>query len=210
MSRKITETGRYRLFFLELYHDTTSYDYKEVLRILKSMGKYAYIVHDKDIYSKEDYDKYISKYNKEPSFHVGDHKKVHTHFILKRENAMTGSAFVKKTGIPLNFCEEIQNERSCCRYLLHTDDEDKFQYNKNEVKCSKNYEREFFKCFTELENEETQLTNIYLYIDKQAELKVNRHNALFNLIIYVNSNCYDTIYKRYRYEIKDYLQSVID
>lgn len=190
MGKKITEDGRYRLFFLELYHDTESYDYDSVKRILKSMGKYAYITHDKDL--SED----------------GTLKKIHDHWIIKLDNAMTGRAFQKKTGVPLQFCQEIQNERSCCRYLIHTDDEDKYQYKKEDVHCSSNYQRQFLKCFTELETEEQQLSNIYNFISKISLNEKNKHNALFYLIEYVNSNCYDTIYKRYRFEIKDYLNSL--
>lgn len=190
MGRKITENGRYRLFFLVLYHDSESYDYKETCRYLKSLGNYAYITHDKDL----DDD--------------GNLKKIHDHWIIKLDNAMSGSAFHKKTGIPLNLCQEIQNERSCCRYLIHFDDPERYQYDINEVHCSTHYSRFFNKCFNDVESEEQQISNIYNFLSDISTKASNSHEALYLLVQYVNSQCYDTVYKRYRTEFKDYLSSL--
>lgn len=182
MSRKIQEDKRYRLFFIELYHDTEDYNYKEIKRILKSFKNYAYITHDKEECKK------------------------HDHWVIKLDNAMTGRAFTKKTGIPLKFCQEIINERSCCRYLIHKDDEDKYQYDINKVKTSINYQRFFKKCFEDIETEEQQLQNIFNMCDSLKDLNYNIRTMA--LVKYVNSNCYDTLYKRYRYEIQNYLKMI--
>ena len=179
---------RYRLFFIELYKETKSYDYKEVLRNLKGYKKWAYITHDKD--RKEN----------------GELKKEHTHFVLHLDNASTKEALSKKTGIPINFIENVRNERSVVRYLIHIDDDDKYQYSKNEIKCSRNYERYVSKCFDDLETEEQILSNIFAFLDSAMVDNKNYSSILFLLIQYVNSNCYDTIYKRYRYEFQEYLK----
>lgn len=182
---------RTRLFILVLYPDSTSYDFEEVMRNIKSYKKWAYALHDKDI--------------KEESQEL---KKIHYHIIIKTDNATTISALSKKLGINDNYIEKVRNERSMIRYLIHLDDTDKFHYEKDIIKSSKLYSRFVQKCFDDLEDEPTQLSNIYSFITDLKDKEKSIHNATFLLIQYVNMNCYDTIYKRYRYEIQDYLKSI--
>ena len=110
---------RSRLFTLVLYPDSTSYDFEEVMRNIKSYKKWAYAMHDKDI--------------KEDSQEI---KKIHYHIVIKTDNATTISALSKKLGITDNYIEKVRNERSMIRYLIHLDDSDKYHYNKDIIKSN--------------------------------------------------------------------------
>lgn len=176
---------RYRLFSLVLYKETDTYDIKEVLTNIKSYKYYAYALHDKDL--KEDLTL----------------KKEHYHIVLKLDNATTISALSKKIGVPENYIQHIRNERAFVRYLIHFDDEEKYQYNLEDIKTSRSYQRFVSKCFEDKETEEEIINNINNFI---YNLKgTPRQTALFNLIAYVNLNCYDTIFKRYRQEFTNIL-----
>lgn len=180
---------RFRLFQIILYDDSDSYDIHEVFRNLKSYKKWAYIKHDKDLNSDD-----VSK-------------KLHIHFLLHLENAMTIKALSNKIGVPINYIQNVRNERSCVRYLIHKDDEDKFQYNLSEIKCSGSYERYVNKCFDDLETDEEIIQKIFSFVDSLLVDSRDYSNILFLLIQFINKNCYDTIYKRYRYEINDFIKS---
>lgn len=180
---------RYRLFTFVLYEDSDSYNFDDVLRIVKGYKYYAYIKHDKD------------KLNDE-------FKKPHYHCIVKLDNACTKLALSKKLGLPTNYIMNVRNERSMIRYLIHMDDKDKYQYNYNEICKSPLYDRYVSKCFDSLESESEQLANIYDFITNIHSKTDDKHQALYLLIQYVNSQCYDIIYKRYRYELKDYMSSL--
>lgn len=182
---------RKRLFTLVLYPDSTSYDFEEVMRYIKSYKKWAYAIHDQDKKDNSD-----------------ELKKLHYHVVIKTENNTTISALSKKLGIADNYIKAVRNERSMIRYLIHLDDLEKYQYKKNIIKCSSLYDRFVSKCFDDLEDEPTQLANIYNYVSDLSKKEKSIHNATFLLIQYVNMNCYDTIYKRYRFEIQDYLKSL--
>ena len=67
--------------------------------------------------------------------------------------------------------------------------------------------RKFFESFDDLKTEEDVIEDIYLYIDSLDSLTYR--DAVKSLIVFVNSQAYDTIYKRYRYEFQDYLKDAI-
>lgn len=181
---------RHRVFSLVLYKDTDSYNFEEVIRNIKTYKNYAYIKHDKDL--KED----------------NTYKKEHYHCILKLDNACTISALSKKIDVPDNYIQNVRNERTMVRYLIHLDDPLKAQYNKNDIVASPVYSRYVNKCFEHIESEEEQLSNIYTFVSDLSTKASNKHDALYLLVQYVNSNCYDSVYKRYRFEIRDYLNSL--
>lgn len=173
---------KYRHWLILLYEDTTSYDFKEVLRIIKSQKKWAYIKH-------------IPESNE---------KKEHFHVILSFENATKKETLSKKLGVPPNYIDEIKSFRTICRYLIHKDDEDKYQYSLDQVKVSKLFEREYNLQFDDILSEDEIIDKIYIFIDNISKLPYSE--ALKGLIQYVNINCFDRIYRRYRYEILDYLK----
>lgn len=174
---------KFRHWIILLYQDSTSYNFEEVFRICKSQKKWAFIKHLPE----------------------ANEKKEHFHVILSFENATKKETLSKKLGIQQNYIDEIKSFRTICRYLTHIDDEDKFQYSLDQVKVSKLFEKEYKKQFDDIETEEEIINKIYSFISKIGQLPYNE--AVISLITYVNINCYDRIYKRYRYEFNEYLKS---
>ena len=174
---------QFRNWLILLYDDTISYDFKEVLRIIKGQKNYAYIKHLPE----------------------ETEKKPHYHVILSFDNARTKSGLSNLLGVPENYFSEIKNFRSMCRYLVHKDDDDKIQYDLNQVIVSDSFKRKYYKQFDDLECEEDIINNIYDYLSSLSVLPF--HEALKELVRFVNMNCYDTLYKRYRPEFTDYLKS---
>lgn len=174
---------KFRHWIILLYQDSKSYNFDDVLRICKSQKKWAFIKH----------------------FPESNEKKEHFHVILSFENATKKETLAKKLGIQENYIDEIKSFRTICRYLIHIDDEDKFQYSLDQVKISKLFEKEYKKQFDDIETEEEIINKIYCFISKLVELPYNE--AIISLIQYVNINCYDRIYKRYRFEFNEYLKS---
>lgn len=176
----------YRHWIILLYEDSKSYDFNEVLSIIKSQKNYAFIKHLPE----------------------SDEKKAHYHVILSFENATKKSTLSKKLGVPENYINEIKAFRRMCRYLVHKDDEDKKQYELSEVNISTCFKRTYLKCFDDIEDENQIISNIYDYIKEIAVL--GYFEALRELIVYVNDKVYDKIYKRYRNEFLDYLKYLCD
>ena len=78
-------------------------------------------------------------------------------------------------------------------------------YDLDDVKVSGIFQRKFLKQFEDVKTEEEILSDIYNYIDELPE-DIGIHMSTRILIQFVNSNCYDTIYKRYRPELTEYLR----
>lgn len=174
---------KYRCFTLVVYDESIHYKLDDILFALKGFKYWAYIRHEPE----------------------DDEKQPHYHILIKLENATTVESISKKTGVPTHKIQYVRNVRAMSRYLIHFDDPEKIQYQISDIKISKLFERKFLKNFEDLKTEEEMINDIYFFID-------NSHfdtyqEKLRYLIQFVNINCYDTIYKRYRYEFLDYLKS---
>lgn len=174
---------RFRHFMILLYEDSEVYNYYDVLFDLKgSFKNYAYIEHQPE--------------NKE--------KKSHIHFILSLDNARSINSISKRLGIPSNYFQSIKSLRASCRYLIHIDFDDKKQYDLSDVIVSPSFSRKFYSAFDDLKTEQDVIDDIYLYIDSLTNYTFK--DALKYLILFINSQSYDIIYKRYRNEFIDYLK----
>lgn len=101
---------KYYTYAMVLYKETESYDYNEVIKYIENnYENYAYIVHDRD------------------------DKKIHTHVLVHFKNKRYATAISKELGVPINYIEKA-NLIPYLRYLIHFDDEDKFQYNVDDVR----------------------------------------------------------------------------
>lgn len=178
----------YRNFLILLYPDSTSYNFNEVLINIKSLKYYAYIKH-------------IGEVNSEDSHEF----KTHFHVFIKFDSGTTCERVAKRLGIPLNFVQYVKNVRGACRYLTHIDLEEKTPYKLEDVKVSRLFQRKFLLNFQDIKTEEQIIQDIYYWIDNFHYNSY--HDKLKYLIIFVNMNCYDTIFKRYRFEFIDYLKT---
>jgi len=106
---KLMEKFRSRKFCLLLYplEDET---HAKALEYIKLNYDYAYIVHDKDK-------------NEE-----GELKKSHTHVIIALPNAKWNTALSEDLGIPTNYIEKCRSYDNALEYLIHYNDDTKFQY----------------------------------------------------------------------------------
>lgn len=175
----------YRHFIAILYPDSEIYNYNDIIFNLNQFKYYAYITHQPE---------------KEES-------KEHVHLFISLDSATTVKNISKRLGIPENYIQYVKSVRSSVRYLTHIDYPEKKQYCIEQCNVSGAFWRKFRKQFEDIKSESDIIEDIYKWIDNfQFE---DYHEKLRNLIIYVNLNCYDTIFKRYRPEFIDYLKSTM-
>ena len=107
------EKYRCKSFNLVLYPEDETH--VKALEKIKSSYDYAYILHDRDTNEK------------------GEIKKEHWHIVLTFKNAKWNSALADELGITPNYIEESRSLKRSLLYLIHYYDEDKFQYNLDDV-----------------------------------------------------------------------------
>lgn len=163
---------RYRHFMILLYPEWQNF--KEILQDLKgSFKNYAYIKH---IPEEEE-------------------KKEHIHFILSLDNPRTIDSLSKRIEVPSNLIQRIKSLRGACRYLIHKDNEDKYQYDLDQVIVSNSFKGSYFKSFDDLMSDEEILDNIYSFILDNKNL--DSVELEVQLTKFVCSNGWDKIFKRY-------------
>jgi len=105
---------RSRKFCLLLYPEDEMH--MTAIGIIKLSYDYAMICHN------QDYDD------------NGELKKEHYHIVLSLPNAVWNTALAKDLGIEVNYIQHCRNENLALGYLIHFNDEDKYQYDVDEVK----------------------------------------------------------------------------
>lgn len=179
---QIIDIKRYRNFMILFYDESKHYNFNDIIFNIHSLKYYAYIKHQPET----------------------DEKISHYHAFIHLDSATTEEALSKRIGIPLDKVQYVKNVRGGCRYLTHIDYPDKIQYSLDDVIVSALFKRKFFKNFEDVKTEEEIIQDIYNFIDN---FHCNSYvEKLKQLIIFININCYDTVYKRYRPEFLDYLK----
>jgi len=118
------EKYRSRTHMLLLYPDNE--DHKKAFdKIIKSYD-HAGILHHKDYWTFDDE-------KKNPDHKSGTLKKAHYHIILRFNQAVWSSAICKELGIQENYIENIKKFDNALQYLIHYNDNDKAQYDINDV-----------------------------------------------------------------------------
>lgn len=177
-----------RHWTLVLYDKSDYYSFNELITKIKSFyTDYCYIMHSPE----------------------STEKQAHYHVNLHLKDARTREQIMRKLSLPdqvRNRVEPILSVRQMDRYLTHVDYPDKIQYSVDDVIVSPHYRNKFFKQFDDQQSEEDIITDIYNFLDKLPHNTFGEDLRL--LVIYVNSNCYDTIYKRFRVEFTEYLKLI--
>ena len=173
---------QYRNFMVLFYDESKHYKFDDLIFNLHGFKYYAYIKHEPE----------------------DEEKMSHYHAVIHLDSATTERAVANRLGIPKEKVKHVKSFRSACRYLTHIDYPDKIQYNVDDVVVSGIFQRKFLKQYDEVKTEEEIINDIYNWID-ESEIK-DYYIKMKYLILYVNSNCYDTIFKRYRKEFTDYLK----
>lgn len=118
------EKYRSRCHMVLLYPDNN--DHINALENIKKSYDYAFIIHNRDVWTIED--------EKQNSQHVlGENKKEHIHVIIRAHNAIWNTALCKELGIDIRFVEQVKNIDRALQYLIHYNEPDKVQYSYNEV-----------------------------------------------------------------------------
>lgn len=182
-SSEEVEEKRYRNFMILLYPEWDNY--RDILEDIKgSFKNYAYIKH---IAEEEE-------------------KKEHVHLILALDNPRSELSLAKRLEIEKRFVKRIKSLRGSCRYLIHKDNEDKLQYNLDQVIVSNSFKSTYFKSFDDLLSDEEILENIYGFIQDHKEYSyIELEIALTK---YVCTNAFERVYKRYYTTIVKYINYV--
>lgn len=115
---KIDKSGNYRSqnHTLLIYPDDpkVSFYFDQI-----SCYDHVYILHDRDKDEK------------------GQVKKAHYHVVIHTRNQTWRNGLSEKIGIPANYIQQVRNFDSVLEYLVHANEENKFQYSLDDLKgCS--------------------------------------------------------------------------
>lgn len=110
----------------------------------KSIKKYSYALHDKDIKTKET--------ESHPSINIGNLINRHWHICIKTESAVEIATIATWFGVPENFVEVKHDANayiSCVEYLTHESEKEqlagKHRYDDSEIKSNHNWRAELTK-----------------------------------------------------------------
>ena len=180
-SSEEVEEKRYRNFIFLLYPEWNNF--KDILQDIKgSFKKYAYIKH-------------IPESNE---------LKEHFHCILCLDNPRSIGSLSRRLGIPpylIKYCKSI---RGSCRYLTHIDNDDKYQYNLDQVIVSNSFKSDFLKSYDDIMTDPDILDLIYNFIDTNRE-KYDTIQLEIKLSQFVCQNGYERVFKRYYQTICKYI-----
>ena len=170
-SEEIVEK-RYRHFMLLLYPEDDYF--KDVLQDIKGNFKnYAYIKHIPE----------------------EDEKKEHVHLILSLDNPRSEESLANRLEIDKRLIRHCKSLRGVCRYLIHKDDEDKYQYNLDQVIVSNSFKGTFLRAFDDLLSDDEILENIYDFC--RSIQSSNPVDMEMQLTKYVCQQGFERVYRRY-------------
>lgn len=110
------ETIKCRNFHGVVYPDSTSYVCDDVLANLDDVfQEWAYILHDCDTDEN------------------GELKKAHIHWMGKRKTPVTVKTIANALGLAEHEIEITKKWKAMVRYLIHADDDDKYQYSAEQI-----------------------------------------------------------------------------
>lgn len=180
------EDERYRTYIFVLYKDSESYDYDEVINILKGYCKYyAYIEHKAEKNETKD----------------------HTHVIIHFDNPKYADTVSKKLNLPSNYLQIPLSTRGCIRYLTHIDYPEKIQYDLQFMIISKSYLKTVFNAYDDEKLDIDILNDIYQFIDDHSDKSAIQLEK--ELSLYVCSASYNRIFRMYYNTIIKYIQDKI-
>lgn len=148
--------AKHRLFNIMQYekHPITGeplFDESKIIAPLnkyKSIKEWAYIGHDRDVYSEKD------EIDSNGAYTMGELKGTHWHVVIKTEAALEVQTVAKWFGVPENFIDVPKGAGAfldCCAYLTHEDDKQqelgKVLYERSEVKANFDYDSKMTQYF---------------------------------------------------------------
>lgn len=144
------EKFRSRRFCLLLYTSEDDTHIKALEYIKNNYENYAYIVHDKDT-------------NKDNEL-----KKAHTHIVLEFNNARWSSSLAEELGITPNYLQNCKNFEKALDYLIHFNDDTKYQYDISEVKG--NLKKQLIKQMNSFNKDENEIVKEIIEMINNSDL----------------------------------------
>ena len=126
------DIARSRVWVSVLYPEND--DHMKVISLL-SQCQAVYILHDKDVYDD------VAEEHK-----IGDLKKPHFHVVIRFNSQRTATAVANDFGIEPNYFRPTSNIDKALEYLIHFNNEEKYQYSVNDVKGDKDLIRKLVEC----------------------------------------------------------------
>lgn len=107
----------------------------------------------------------------------GTQKPVHYHFIIWNDRQISIDRMLKDLDIPERWTQKVRNKKNAIRYLIHLDQPEKYQYNRNEIQT--NDIRFVNECLDEISYKD----NGYIIDEKFDKSYNQQHSEIFNLQI---------------------------
>lgn len=89
---------------------------QDITKDIENYGKYAWILHDKDVIPE-----------------TGELKDPHYHYYLEFSNARSINSVANELGIEPNFIEVVRDKKGILNYLIHAKNPEKYQYDISDV-----------------------------------------------------------------------------
>lgn len=158
---------------LVLYPDCE--EHVKAVKYIKEHYEYLMILHDKFTVSELKDD--------------GEEKKPHWHIMLKFPTQRWRSSIAKNIGVEEHHIQKCEDPSSYARYLIHMDDEEKYQYGKSLVKGSEDMEDFFLEACSKKNITEIQKVNrIIEWIEQET-----KHISYTRFVRFLTANnLYDT------------------
>lgn len=144
------EKFRSRRFCLLLYTSEDDTHIKALEYIKNNYENYAYIIHNKDT-------------NKDNEL-----KKAHTHIVLEFNNARWSSSLAEELGITPNYLQNCKNFEKALDYLIHFNDDTKYQYDISEVKG--NLKKQLIKQMNSFNKDENEIVKEIIEMINNSDL----------------------------------------
>lgn len=179
MEKEKLNNKRVRNYLGVIYEDDEKFD-NQLFNLTQEKDS-IWIKHDKDLDDE------------------GNVKKPHYHFVIQLKNACTLSSIAKRLEVNENMLEYVKNVNSSLKYLIHYNDDNKYNYDMNDVQSnSEKLKRRFLDLVSKDTPETDKMVSIYEFIHKQNDYI--DFNILFKYA--VKNNIWDA-YRRNYAIIKD-------
>ena len=179
MEKEKVNNKRVRNYLGVIYEDDERFDNQ--LFNLSQEKDAIWIKHDKDLDDE------------------GNVKKPHYHFVIQLKNACTLSSMAKRLEVNENMLEYVKNVNSSLKYLIHYNDDNKYNYDAKDIQSnSEKLKRRFLDLVSKDTPETDKMIGIYEFIQKQKDYI--DPNILFKYA--VKNNIWDA-YRRNYAIIKD-------
>ena len=95
-------------------------------------------------------------------------KKAHTHIVLEFNNARWSSSLAEELGITSNYIQNCKNFEKALDYLIHFNDDTKYQYDINEVKG--NLKKQLIKQMNSFNKDENEIVKEIIEMINNSDL----------------------------------------